>query len=109
MHKKNKEAHAAAAKPPPPINLLAAQRPPLEIHKIEGDKIIIIRRVPKGHRICDEMEKHRALFASLPDAANQVKANALNMQCPNANANRAHCRCLCCSFVCRIRARAFGM
>lgn len=45
----------ALAKPPPPqppstVNLLKTQRPPLEIHKIEGDKIIIIRRVPRAQR-----------------------------------------------------------
>lgn len=36
-----------ASKPPPPVNLLL-NRPPLEIHRIEGDKIIIIRRIPKA-------------------------------------------------------------
>lgn len=34
-------------KPTPPVNLLL-NRPPLEIHRIEGDKIIIIRRIPKA-------------------------------------------------------------
>lgn len=37
-----------APKPPPPVNLLL-NRPPLEIHRIEGDKIIIIRRIPKAN------------------------------------------------------------
>lgn len=33
--------------PTQPVNLLK-NRPPLEIHRIEGDKIIIIRRIPKA-------------------------------------------------------------
>lgn len=37
------------AKPPPPVNLLKVHRP-LEVHRIEGDKIIIIRRVPRAQR-----------------------------------------------------------
>lgn len=41
---------AVDLKPPPPVNLLKTHRPPLEIHKIEGDKIIIIRRVPRSRR-----------------------------------------------------------
>lgn len=32
-------------------NLLKTNRPPLEIHRIEGDKIIIIRRIPKSKRV----------------------------------------------------------
>lgn len=42
-----------SVKPIPPINLLKARRPPLEIHKIEGDKIIIIRRIPRSKRVQD--------------------------------------------------------
>lgn len=37
----------APPKPPPPVNLLK-NRPPLEIHRIEGDKIIIIRKIPRA-------------------------------------------------------------
>lgn len=37
-----------APKPPPPVNLLK-NRPPLEIHRIEGDKIIIIKRIPRSN------------------------------------------------------------
>lgn len=55
-------------KPLPPINLLKAHRPPLEIHKIEGDKIIIIRRVPRSHRAL----KKNASLPSIPQASNQV-------------------------------------
>lgn len=40
------QLEAAVAKP---VNLLKTLRP-LEIHKIEGDKIIIIRRIPKSKR-----------------------------------------------------------
>lgn len=42
---------ATAGKPLPTVNLLKSHRPPLEIHKIEGDKIIIIRRVPRSRRV----------------------------------------------------------
>lgn len=42
-------AATAVAKPPPPVNLLKVHRP-LEVHRIEGDKIIIIRRVPRSRR-----------------------------------------------------------
>lgn len=66
-------ANVPAAKPPPPINLLKTQRPPLEIHKIEGDKIIIIRRVPKSRRVANDSDiKHKSL-PSLPEATNKVK------------------------------------
>lgn len=65
-------APAKPQPPPPPVNLLKTQRPPLEIHKIEGDKIIIIRRVPRNHRPTNCDLKHRSL-PSLPEAtANQV-------------------------------------
>lgn len=53
--------------PPPPVNLLNTQRPPLEIHKIEGDKIIIIRRVPRAQRLPADCE-HRSL-RTLPTAS----------------------------------------
>lgn len=58
---------------PPPVNLLKTQRPPLEIHKIEGDKIIIIRRVPRAHRPakCD-LNKHKSLPSLSEATVNQV-------------------------------------
>lgn len=46
-------AAALGKKKVPQINLLKTLRP-LEIHKIEGDKIIIIRRVPKSKRPKDQ-------------------------------------------------------
>lgn len=46
-----------ALKPPPPVNLLL-NRPPLEIHRIEGDKIIIIRRIPKAHPPAGQEKTH---------------------------------------------------
>lgn len=75
----------ASAKPPPPINLLAAQRRPLEIHKIEGDRILIIRRVPKSRRVADMDQKHGSLSSIPINATNKVKA--LSMQCPNTKSN----------------------
>lgn len=74
LTKQKEIAKEPAAKPPPPVNLLLTQRPPLEIHKIEGDKIIIIRRVPRGQRrmAADSDLKHKSL-PSLPEATgNQV-------------------------------------
>lgn len=63
----------AQAKPPPPVNLLKTQRPPLEIHKIEGDKIIIIRRVPRAQRPAANCDlKHKSLPTFSPASANQV-------------------------------------
>lgn len=62
----------APTKPPPPVNLLKTQRPPLEIHKIEGDKIIIIRRVPKSRRVGDPELKYKSLPTLTAAAANQV-------------------------------------
>lgn len=67
-------APAKPQPPPPPVNLLKTHRPPLEIHRIEGDKIIIIRRIPRNQRPpqCVEHVKHKSL-PSLPEAtANQV-------------------------------------
>lgn len=43
--------------PPPPVNLLK-NRPPLEIHRIEGDKIIIIRRIPKANPTAGQDKTH---------------------------------------------------
>lgn len=88
---KNKEMHANAttAKPPPPINLLTAQRPPLEIHKIEGDRILIIRRIPKGRRVADMNQKHIS-FPSISNSTNKVKA--ISMQCPNTKSNQFNLR-----------------
>lgn len=57
---------------PPPVNLLKAYRPPLEIHKIEGDKIIIIRRVPRSHRGAGQPPKSARSLPSLPLPSNQV-------------------------------------
>lgn len=66
-------------KPPPPVNLLKTQRPPLEIHKIEGDKIIIIRRVPRAHRLVNNCDlKHRSLSSISAASINQV---IMSMQC----------------------------
>lgn len=67
-----------ATKPLPPVNLLKTQRPPLEIHKIEGDKIVIIRRIPRGQRnAMDNNPKYKSL-TSLPEtSANQVKISVL--------------------------------
>lgn len=60
-------------KPPPPVNLLKAHRPPLEIHKIEGDKIIIIRRVPRSRRGAgQEPPKSTRSLPSLPLPSDQV-------------------------------------
>lgn len=80
---KKKEAElkksSALAKPPPPqpppssVNLLKTQRPPLEIHKIEGDKIIIIRRVPRAHRLAADCDpKHKSLPSLSTAPINQV-------------------------------------
>lgn len=41
----------------PPVNLLK-NRPPLEIHRIEGDKIIIIRRIPKANPPAGQEKLH---------------------------------------------------
>lgn len=49
MAKQQLEATPSNGKTMPPVNLLKTMRP-LEIHKIEGDKIIIIRRIPKSKR-----------------------------------------------------------
>lgn len=57
---------------PPPVNLLKSQRPPLEIHKIEGDKIIIIRRVPRAHRNANHDLKHKSLPSLSEATVNQV-------------------------------------
>lgn len=57
---------------PPPVNLLKAHRPPLEIHKIEGDKIIIIRRVPRSHRGAGQPPKSARSLPSLPLPSDQV-------------------------------------
>lgn len=57
---------------PPPVNLLKAHRPPLEIHKIEGDKIIIIRRVPRSRRGTGQEPKSTRSLPSLPLPSNQV-------------------------------------
>lgn len=79
---KKKEAELkkslALAKPPPPpppssVNLLKIQRPPLEIHKIEGDKIIIIRRVPRAQRLAADCDlKHKSLSSLSTAPINQV-------------------------------------
>lgn len=63
----------APAKPPPPVNLLKTQRPPLEIHRIEGDKIIIIRRVPRSRRVGDSNIKFKSLPSLTEATVNQVK------------------------------------
>lgn len=42
---------------PKPVNLLK-NRPPLEIHRIEGDKIIIIRRIPKANPPAGQEKSH---------------------------------------------------
>lgn len=58
---------------PPPVNLLKTQRPPLEIHKIEGDKIIIIRRVPRAHHRPTKCDlKHKSLPSLSEATVNQV-------------------------------------
>lgn len=57
---------------PPPVNLLKAYRPPLEIHKIEGDKIIIIRRVPRSRRGAGQEPKSVRSLPTLPLPSNQV-------------------------------------
>lgn len=60
-------------KPPPPVNLLKTQRPPLEIHKIEGDKIIIIRRVPRAQRLVNNCDlKQKSLASISATSINQV-------------------------------------
>lgn len=52
-----------APKPPKPVNLLR-NRPPTEVYKIEGDKIIIIKRIPRAqptsqaHTDADERAHH---------------------------------------------------
>lgn len=43
--------------PAQPVNLLK-NRPPLEIHRIEGDKIIIIRRIPKANPPAGQDKTH---------------------------------------------------
>lgn len=48
--KQKQEATTSKVAVVPKINLLKVHRPPLEIHKIEGDKIIIIRRIPRSKR-----------------------------------------------------------
>lgn len=56
-----------------PVNLLKTQRPPIEIHKIEGDKIIIIRRVPRAHRLVNKFDlKDRRISSMSSDSINQV-------------------------------------
>lgn len=66
-------APAKPQPPPPPVNLLKTQRPPLEIHKIEGDKIIIIRRVPRNQRPANcDINKHKSLPSLSEATANQV-------------------------------------
>lgn len=73
LKKKENDNPIVPAKPPPPVNLLKTQRPPLEIHKIEGDKIIIIRRVPRGQRLvggCDP--KYKSLPALSDATSNKV-------------------------------------
>lgn len=72
MAKQQLEAAAAAAAAAskgkhkvPQVNLLKTMRP-LEIHKIEGDKIIIIRRVPKSKR------PKEPLLPPIPDGDPQV-------------------------------------
>lgn len=72
-------APAKPQPPPPPVNLLKTQKPPLEIHKIEGDKIIIIRRVPRNHRPTHnyDLNKHKSLPSLSEASANQVKLSKL--------------------------------
>lgn len=48
--KQQLEATASNGHKMPAINLLKTLKLPMEIHKIEGDKIIIIRRIPKSKR-----------------------------------------------------------
>lgn len=48
----------------PPANLFSKTQRPLEVHKIEGDRIIIIRRVPRGHRQA-ELKMSQTMPASL--------------------------------------------
>lgn len=65
-------ASAVDLKPPPPVDLRKTYRPPLEIHKIEGDKIIIIRRVPRSRRGHGQEPKSARSLPSLPLPSNQV-------------------------------------
>lgn len=76
---------------PPPVNLLKTHRPPLEIHKIEGDKIIIIRRVPRSRRGAGQEPKTSRSLPSLQLPSDQVTncrhfANPISYisQCPCA-------------------------
>ncbi|XP_055323167.1 protein PF3D7_1417600-like [Sitodiplosis mosellana] len=75
--------------PPPPsstVNLLKTQRPPLEIHKIEGDKIIIIRRVPRAHRLaadCDLKLKSLPSLSAAPINQNRISTYDFPMFCEN--------------------------
>lgn len=55
-----------------PVNLLKSKRPPLEIHKIEGDKIVIIRRISRAQRINGDLKQNRISTLSRT-SSNQVK------------------------------------
>lgn len=65
--------------PPSTVNLLKTQRPPLEIHKIEGDKIIIIRRVPRVQRLAADCDPKLSLASLSAAPFNQVTIFAYNV------------------------------
>lgn len=68
----------AVAKPPPPVNLLKGHRP-LEVHRIEGDKIIIIRRVPRARRPPGDPKAPHSMPTSPIGSSQVTKRQSLNV------------------------------